>query len=69
MSRRSFASAEHAMKKERWRREKLIADMGRIVPWPRLEAAIEPSYPRSGRVGRPPIGVLRMLRMYCLQQW
>lgn len=40
-----------------------------LVPWARLEAAIAPSYPRSGRVGRPPIGVPKMLRMYCLQQW
>ena len=30
---------------------------------------IEPLYPKSGRVGRPPIGVPKMLRMYCLQQW
>jgi IS5 family transposase len=30
---------------------------------------IEPLYPTSGRVGRQPIGVPRMLRMYCLQQW
>jgi IS5 family transposase len=34
-----------------------------------LIAVIEPLYPKSGRVGRPPIGVSRMLRMYCLQQW
>jgi IS5 family transposase len=30
---------------------------------------IEPLYPKSGRVGRPPIGVPKMLRMYSLQQW
>ena len=30
---------------------------------------IEPLYPTSGRVGRQPIGVAKMLRMYCLQQW
>ena len=30
---------------------------------------IEPLYPTRGRVGRQPIGVPRMLRMYCLQQW
>ncbi len=29
---------------------------------------IEPHYPKSGKVGRPPIGVARMLRMYFLQQ-
>ena len=69
MSQRSFASAEYAMKKKRTRREKFLAEMQRIVPWPRLVAVIEPLYPKSGRVGRPPIGAPKMLRMYCLQQW
>jgi IS5 family transposase len=69
MSQRSFASAEYAMKKKRTRRERFLADMERIVPWARLMAVIEPLYPRSGRVGRQPIGVPKMLRMYCLQQW
>jgi IS5 family transposase len=69
MSRRSFASAEYAQKKKRTRREKFFAEMERIVPWPRLIAVIEPLYPTSGCVGRQPIGVPRMLRMYCLQQW
>jgi IS5 family transposase len=69
MSQRSFASAEYAMKKKRTRREKFLAEMERIVPWSRLIAVIEPLYPKSGRVGRPPVGVPKMLRMYCLQQW
>ncbi len=69
MSQRSFASAEYAMKKKRTRRERFLADMERVVPWARLIAVIEPLYPTSGRVGRQPIGVSRMLRMYCLQQW
>jgi IS5 family transposase len=69
MSQRSFASAEYALKKKRTRREKFLGEMERIVPWARLIALIEPRYPKSGRVGRPPLGVARMLRMYCLQQW
>lgn len=69
MSQRSFASAEFAMKKKRTRREKFLAEMERLVPWTRLLAVIEPLYPKSGRVGRPPIGAAKMLRMYCLQQW
>ena len=69
MSQRSFASAEYAMKKKRTRRERFLAEMERIVPWSRLTAVIEPLYPKSGRVGRPPIGVPKMLRMYCVQQW
>ena len=69
MNQRSFASAEFALKKKRTRREKFLADMERVVPWARLIAIVEPLYPKSGRVGRPPIGVSKMLRMYCLQQW
>ena len=69
MSQRSFASAEYAMKKKRTRREKFLADIERVVPWARLIGVIEPLYPTKGRVGSQPIGVARMLRMYCLQQW
>jgi IS5 family transposase len=69
MNQRSFASAEYAMKKKRTRREKFLDDMERVVPWARLIAVIEPLYPTSGRVGRQPIGVPRMLRMYCLHVW
>lgn len=69
MSQRSFASAEYAMKKKRTRREVFLAEMERVVPWSRLVAVIEPLYPTSGRIGRQPVGVSRMLRMYCLQQW
>jgi IS5 family transposase len=69
MSQRSFASAEHAMKKKQTRREKFLGEMERIVPWARLMAVVEPLYPTSGRVGRQPTGLAKMLRMYCLQQW
>ena len=57
------------MKKKQTRRERFLGEMERIVPWPRLIAVIEPLYPKSGREGRQPVGVPRMLRMYCLQQW
>ena len=69
MKQTSFASAEYAGKKRKTRRERFLADMDAVVPWARLEALIEPHYPKSGKVGRPPIGVPRMLRMYFLQQW
>ena len=65
----SFASYEQAQKKRVTRREKFLGEMERVVPWARLEALIEPAYPTGGRVGRQPIGVTRMLRMYFLQQW
>ena len=69
MSQRSFASAEHTMKKKQTRHEKFLGEMERIVPWTRLMAVVEPLYPTSVRVGRQPTGLSKMLRMYCLQQW
>ena len=65
----SFSSYEYAQKRRVTRREKFLGEMEQVVPWARLESLIEPAYPTSGRVGRPPIGVSRMLRMYFLQQW
>ena len=69
MKQTSFASLEYAGKKRKTRREKFLGEMERVVPWKALLLLIEPHYPKSGRVGRPPIGVERMLRMYFLQQW
>lgn len=40
-----------------------------LVPWARLQAPIEAHHAKSGKVGRPPIGELRRLRMCFLQQW
>lgn len=34
-----------------------------------LLSLIEPHYPRSGRVGRPPYAMETMLRIHLLQQW
>ena len=69
MNQVSLASHEFAQKKRVTRREKFLAEMEVVVPWSRLEALIVPQYPSGGRVGRQPIGVPRMLRMYFLQQW
>ena len=40
------------------------------MPWARLEAVIEPHYPKVGpQGGRRPFPLAAMLRIYCLQQW
>ena len=64
----SFSPAEFAAKKKITRREKFLARLEEIIPWPRLLAVLEPFYPKGER-GRPPIGLERMLRIYFLQQW
>lgn len=53
---------------KRTRRAEFLAQMEIVVPWSDLVGEIEPFYPKEG-LGRPPIGVERMLRMYFLQQW
>lgn len=69
MKQLSFAGAEQASKKRVTRREKFLGEMEQVVPWSRLQGRVEAVYPTQGRVGRQPIGVLRMLRMYFVQQW
>lgn len=64
----SFAQAEFAAKKKTTRREKFLARMDEVIPWPQLLAVIEPHHPKGQR-GRPPVGLERMLRVYFLQQW
>jgi IS5 family transposase len=71
MKQQSFAQAEFAGKKKVTRRERFLGEMEQIVPWAALIAALKPYYfPHAGTGrGRRPIGLERMLRMYCLQQW
>src|SRR5574340_1459170 len=65
----SFAELEYRNKKRRTRREVFLAEMERITPWVELLAVVEPHYPKSGRRGRPPMGLSAMLRIYLMQQW
>jgi IS5 family transposase len=60
----SFALAEYEGKKKTTRREIFLGKMEQVVPWSRLMEVIEPYYPKSGKRGRPPIALERMLRMY-----
>jgi len=64
----SFALIEHQGKKKVTRSERFLCEMESIVPFARMEATIEPFYPKGER-GRPPVGLSRMLRMYLVQQW
>ena len=66
----SFASLDFAAKKKRTKRDVFLAEMTAVVPWAKLEALIEPHYPRLGpQGGRRPFPLSTMLRIYCLQQW
>ena len=66
MEQASFSELEHDLKKRRTRRELFLGKMDALVPWARLEARIEPFYPKAGRGRRPyPLGA--MLRVHCVQ--
>ena len=50
------------------RKAEFLSRMETLVPWAEFCALIEPHYPRVGN-GRPPVGLERMLRMYCIANW
>jgi transposase, IS5 family len=65
---RTFASIAWKGKGKVTRRERFLAEMDAVIPWPRLLRLIEPHYPKAGQ-GRQPLGLEKMLRIYFLQQW
>jgi transposase, IS5 family len=64
----TFASLAWSAKGKVTRRERFLAEMDAVIPWPRLIRLIEPHYPKAGN-GRQPLGLEKMLRIYFLQQW
>lgn len=50
------------------RKAEFLARMEDLMPWAEFCALIEPHYPKAGN-GRPPVGLERMLRMYCIANW
>ena len=69
MPQQTFAEVTVEPYRKPTRRERFLDEMNRVVPWADLVAAIEPVYPKAEGPGRPPVGVERMLRLHCLQQW
>jgi transposase, IS5 family len=50
------------------RKAEFLARMEGLMPWAEFCVLIEPHYPKAGN-GRPPVGLERMLRMYCVANW
>lgn len=50
------------------RKAEFLARMESLMPWAEFCTLIEPHYPKAGN-GRPPVGLERMLRMYCVANW
>ena len=51
------------------RKQQFLAEMERVMPWSEIVALVEPVYPKGDSVGRPPVGLERMLRIHFLQHW
>ncbi|MCS6303058.1 MAG: IS5 family transposase [Nitrospira sp.] len=69
MPQQTLAEGSFEQYRKPTRRERFLDEMTRVVPWADLVAAIEPVYPKAEGAGRPPVGVERLLRLHCLQQW
>jgi len=65
----SFSEFEYNQKKRVTRREQFLTEMEAVMPWSSLLSLISPYYPKSGLPGRPPIGLPKMFRIYCMQNW
>lgn len=69
MPQQTFVEASFEQYRKPTRRERFLVEMERVIPWGELAAVIEPYYPKAEGPGRPPVGVERMVRLHCLQQW
>ena len=68
MSQQSFSDMEYSLRKRTTKREEFLDIMDEIIPWDEWVDLIKPHY-FSGKRGRPPKGIEKMLRMYLLQCW
>jgi IS5 family transposase len=69
MEQQTFAEVTFEQDRKPTRRARFLGELNRVVPWPDLVATIEPVSPTADGPGRPPVGIARMLRLHCLQQW
>lgn len=68
MKQQTFSDIEYSGRRKKTKRDEFLEIMNEIIPWDEWAAHIEPHY-YSGKRGRPPLGIEKMLRMYLLQIW
>ena len=66
--RHEASSLDLNLSTKKTRKQELLAQMDRVVPWAALVEVIAPYYP-EGKNGRPPFALETMLRIHCMQQW
>jgi transposase, IS5 family len=69
MRQRTFSDEGFEKHRKTTRKEKFLIEMNAIIPWQDLALVVKPFYPTPEGAGRRPIGIERMLRIYCLQHW
>ncbi len=60
--------AEFQRYAKKTRREQFLEEMDAVMPWAELFSLVMPHYSK-GEMGRKPVGLEIMLRVYFLQQW
>lgn len=68
MKQQSFADVEYGGRRKISKREQFLDIMEEIIPWDEWVNLVQPHY-NTGKSGRPPLGIEKMLRMYLLQAW
>lgn len=64
----SFTDIEYTNRRTKTRKELFLEKMDQVIPWDEWEALVKPYYP-SGRRGRKPQSIKRMLKMFMLRTW
>ena len=64
----SFSELEHDKKYMLTRRDRFLAEIYAVAPWPALVSEIETYYPKGEDRGRSPIGCEHTLRMHMAQR-
>ena len=64
----SFSDLDYDNKKKTTRKDLFLQKMNEVIPWEVLLKPIRREYPQ-GALGRPPIALGKMLRIYFMQQW
>lgn len=68
MRQTTFCDIEYSNRRRKTKREQFLDSMESIIPWENWASLIRPFYP-SGKKGRPPKDIEKMLRMYLMQSW
>lgn len=68
MRQTTFSDIEYSNRRRKTKREQFLDAMESIIPWDHWVGLIRPYYP-SGKRGRPPKDIEKMLRMYLMQSW